>query len=160
MICLNDKRLLILREKNSKIMKTLVTGGAGFIGSNLVDRLVESGHDVMVLDNLSTGNITNLDKAKNKIKFINVDITKKNLDDYFENIDQVFHLAGLADIVPSIKNPSAYFDVNLLGTLNVLEASKNKQVKKCIYAASASCYGIPKKFQTKVRGFFQNQFSP
>jgi|TARA_B100000315_G_scaffold235190_1_gene249906 UDP-glucose 4-epimerase len=132
-------------------MKTLVTGGAGFIGSNLVDRLVESGHDVIVLDNLSTGNIINLDKVKNKIKFINIDITKQNLDDYFENVDQVFHLAGLADIVPSIKNPKAYFDVNLLGTLNVLEAAKNKQVKKCIYAASASCYGIPSDYPTNEK---------
>ena len=132
-------------------MKTLVTGGAGFIGSNLVDRLVESGHDVIVLDNLSTGNIINLDKVKNKIKFINIDITKQNLDDYFENVDQVFHLAGLADIVPSIKNPKVYFDVNLLGTLNVLEASRNKKVKKCIYAASASCYGIPSDYPTNEK---------
>jgi len=132
-------------------MKTLVTGGAGFIGSNLVDRLVESGHDVIVLDNLNTGNITNLDKVKNKIKFLNVDITKNKLDDYFENIDQVFHLAGLADIVPSIKNPKAYFDVNLLGTMNVLEASKNKKIKKFIYAASASCYGIPSDYPTNEK---------
>ncbi len=132
-------------------MKALVTGGAGFIGSNLVDRLVEYGHDVIVLDNLSTGNIINLNKVKNKIKFLNVDITKNKLDDYFENIDQVFHLAGLADIVPSIKNPKAYFDVNLLGTLNVLEAAKNKQVKKCIYAASASCYGIPSDYPTNEK---------
>ena len=132
-------------------MKALVTGGAGFIGSNLVDRLVEYGHDVIVLDNLSTGNITNLDKVKNKIKFINIDITKKNLDDYFEDVDQVFHLAGLADIVPSIKNPKAYFDANLLGTLNVLEASKNKQVKKYIYSASSSCYGIPSDYPTNEK---------
>ena len=132
-------------------MKALVTGGAGFIGSNLVDRLVESDHDVTVLDNLSTGKITNLDKVKKKIQFIKVDITKKKLDDYFENVDQVFHLAGLADIVPSIKNPKVYFDVNLLGTLNVLEASRNKQVKKCIYAASASCYGIPSDYPTNEK---------
>jgi UDP-glucose 4-epimerase len=132
-------------------MKVLVTGGAGFIGSNLVDRLVESNHDVTVLDNLSTGNIINLNKVKNKIKFLNVDITKNKLDDYFENIDQVFHLAGLADIVPSIKNPKAYFDVNLLGTMNVLEASKNKKIKKFIYAASASCYGIPSDYPTNEK---------
>ena len=132
-------------------MKSLITGGARFIGSNLVDRLVESNNDVTVLDNLSTGNIINLNKVKNKIKFLNVDITKNKLDDYFENIDQVFHLAGLADIVPSIKNPKAYFDVNLLGTMNVLEAAKNKQVKKCIYAASASCYGIPSDYPTNEK---------
>ena len=132
-------------------MKCLVTGGAGFIGSNLVDKLVQLGHDVIVLDNLNTGRLSNLSKVKNKVKILNIDITKDFLDDYFKNVDQVFHLAGLADIVPSIKNPKAYFDVNLLGTLNVLEAAKNKQVKKCIYAASASCYGIPSDYPTNEK---------
>jgi len=139
-------------------MKTLVTGGAGFIGSNLVDRLVESGHDVIVLDNLSTGNIINLDKVKNKIKFINIDITKQNLDDYFENVDQVFHLAGIADIVPSILNPKNYFDANLKGTLNVLEASKKAKVKKFIYAASASCYGIPNEYPTNEKSKIDTRY--
>jgi len=132
-------------------MRVLVTGGAGFIGSNLVDRLVESSHKVTVLDNLSTGNIANLDKVKEKINFINIDIAKDKLDNYFENIDYVFHLAGLADIVPSIENPKAYFEVNLFGTLNVLEASKIKKIKKFIYAASASCYGIPKDYPTNEK---------
>ena len=132
-------------------MKIIVTGGAGFIGSNLVDKLVESGHEVTVLDNLSTGNISNLNKVKDKIKFINIDIAKDKLDNYFESIDYVFHLAGLADIVPSIENPKAYFEVNLFGTLNVLEASKNKKIKKFIYAASASCYGIPKDYPTNEK---------
>ena len=94
-------------------MKSLVTGGAGFIGSNLVDKLVQLGHDVIVFDNLNTGRLSNLNKVKNKIKILNIDITKDFLDDYFKNVDQVFHLAGIADIVPSILNPKNYFDANL-----------------------------------------------
>ena len=111
-------------------MKVLVTGGAGFIGSNLVDKLVNLSHEVVVLDNCSTGRLSNLKKVKNKIKFVNIDITTsgKNLENYFNKVDWVFHLAGLADIVPSIINPTEYFSTNVLGTLNVLEASKNADI--------------------------------
>ena len=131
-------------------MKCLITGGAGFIGSNLVMRLIKLGHKITVLDNLSTGRLSNLDPVKNKIKFVNIDISvsKKSIKKYFKNIDWVFHLAGLADIVPSIKKPKRYFKVNVIGTKNILEASKNAKIKKLIYAASASCYGIPKKNPT------------
>ena len=131
-------------------MKTLVTGGAGFIGSNLVDKLVSLGHEVIVLDNLVTGQLSNLKRVKNKIKFVNIDLSSKKikLDKYFKKVDWVFHLAGLADIVPSIKNPKNYINSNVLGTLNVLEASRKNKIKKLIYAASASCYGIPKKYPT------------
>ena len=107
-------------------MKCLVTGGAGFIGSNLVDHLVKLGHQVIVLDNLLTGRLSNLTQVKNKIEFVNVDLTnsKNPIDQYFNDVDWVFHLAGLADIVPSIKNPYSYFQTNTMGTLNILEASK------------------------------------
>lgn len=131
-------------------MKSLVTGGMGFIGSNLVDKLVKLGHQVIVLDNLTTGRLSNLNQIKNKIEFVKIDISdsKKNLDNYFKNVDWVFHFAGLADIVPSITNPRSYFDTNVKGTFNVLEASKKANIKKLIYAASASCYGIPDKYPT------------
>ena len=131
-------------------MKTLVTGGAGFIGSNLVDKLLELGHQVTVLDNLSTGRLSNLDQVKNKINFVKIDIVNPigSLDKYFNDVDWVFHLAGLADIVPSITNPNKYFNSNVVGTFNVLESSKKSNVKKLIYAASASCYGIPEKYPT------------
>ena len=131
-------------------MKTLVTGGAGFIGSNLVDQLVKLGHEVIVLDNLSTGRLQNLNQSKDKIKFVNVNITNNNetFANFFNEIDWVFHLAGIADIVRSIKNPGDYFDTNVKGTFNVLEASRKSKVKKFIYAASASCYGIPDKYPT------------
>ena len=132
-------------------MKSLVTGGAGFIGSNLVDKLVQMNHEVIVLDNLSTGKLSNLKKNKNKIKFFKLDILnkKKNINKYFKNVKWVFHMAGKANMIQSISNPISYFDTNVVGTLNVLEASKKAKVKKFIYAASASCYGNPNKFPTK-----------
>ena len=130
-------------------MRSLVTGGGGFIGSNLVDKLVSMGHKVIVLDNFSTGRRSNLSQHnKKKVKIVNTDIsTNKKLDKYFKNVNYVFHLAGLADIVPSITNPKDYFQSNVKGTLNILEASKKANIKKFIYAASASCYGIPKNIQ-------------
>lgn len=127
-------------------MKIIVTGGAGFIGSNLVDKLVLFGHDVTVIDNFITGNIKNLNKSKKKIKIIKKNILDKNLKKYFKNIDCVFHLAGLADIVPSIENPSKYFDSNVAGTISLLELARKYKVRQFIYAASASCYGVPKKY--------------
>ena len=141
-------------------MKCLVTGGAGFIGSNLVDQLVKSGHQVTVLDNLSTGRLSNLNQIKNKIKFINIDISskKKSIKKYFKKIDWVFHLAGIADIVPSITNPNIYFKTNVKGTLNILEVSKKAKVKRLIYAASASCYGIPKKYPTNEKTEINPQY--
>ena len=131
-------------------MKCLVTGGAGFIGSNLVDQLIKLKHQVIILDNLSTGKLSNLSKVKDKVEFINIDITSssKSIYKHFNNVDWVFHLAGLADLVPSIKDPNSYFQTNVKGTLNVLEASKKVKIKKLIYAASASCYGIPDKYPT------------
>ena len=141
-------------------MKSLVTGGAGFIGGNLVERLVELGHKVIVLDNLSTGRLSNLNRVKDRIEFKNVDIFKKDkfFDQYFENVDWVFHLAGLADIVLSIENPTEYFNSNVIGTFNVLEVSKKIGVKKLIYAASASCYGIPEKYPTSENSKIDPQY--
>ena len=131
--------------------KFIVTGGSGFIGSNLVDKLVDKGHLVIVLDNFSTGKRSNLSHHKKKdVKIVKIDISKDNyLDKYFKNVDYVFHLAGLADIVPSIENPSKYFASNVVGTYNIIQVAKKANIKKFIYAASASCYGIPKKFPIK-----------
>ena len=141
-------------------MKCLVTGGAGFIGSNLVDRLVKLGHQVIVLDNLSTGQLSNLFQVKNKIEFVNVDIasSENSIAQYFNDVDWVFHLAGFADIVPSIKNPYSYFQTNTMGTLNILEASKKIKIKKLIYAGSASCYGIPDKYPTNENSKIDPQY--
>ena len=129
--------------------KVIVTGGAGFIGSHLVDKLVNQKYDVLVIDNLVNGQIKNLSKSYKKIKFIKADIRNfKKIEKYFKGVAIVFHLAALADIVPSIKEPESYYSTNVTGTLNVLMLCKKYQVKKIIYSASASCYGISKEIPT------------
>ena len=130
-------------------MNILITGGAGFIGSHLVEGLLKKKHNISVIDNLSTGRIQNLQSFKNKIKFYNFDLSKKGKwQNIFKNIDVVFHLAALADIVPSIQNPDKYFKANVIGTKNLIECCIKNKVKKIIYSASSSCYGIPKKYPT------------
>jgi UDP-glucose 4-epimerase len=140
-------------------MKSIVTGGAGFIGSHLVDQLLELGHEVIVLDNFSTGRRDNLKHVIDKIKLIECDLAiKGEWLKYFKNVDWVFHMAALADIVPSIQKPEAYFNANVNGTFNVIEASRQCEVKKFIYAASSSCYGIPKEYPTPENAFIQPQY--
>lgn len=130
-------------------MNTLVTGGAGFIGSHLTDLLLLKGHKVLVFDNLSGGWMKNLKEAAKhpNFRFIQGDI-RKPLDTVMDGIDWVFHLAALSDIVPSIEQPRAYFETNVDGTFNVLEAAKKANVQRFIYAASSSCYGIPNQYPT------------
>jgi len=131
--------------------KAIVTGGAGFIGSHMVDLLVKNNYEVTVIDNLANGRLENLEQHKGKIKFINIDIGNYNikLNKYFTDVDYVFHYAALADIVPSINNPIEYHKANVDGTIRVLEASKkSKNLKKFVYAASSSCYGIPEIYPT------------
>ena len=136
-----------------KISKSIITGGAGFIGSNLTDHLVRIGHKVIILDNFVSGKKNNLAHHKKKdVKIVKLDISKsKNLYRYFKGVDYIFHLAGLAEIIPSIKNPKQYFDNNVIGSLNVVEAAKKAKIKKLIYAASSSCYGTPKSFPTSEK---------
>lgn len=132
-------------------MKALITGGAGFIGSHLADLLLKNNISVLVIDNLYSGSESNLQFAKkNKnFLFINADIVNyKEIEPLFSGVDWVFHLAGLADIVPSINDPKSYFDVNVTGTLNTLQSSLKHNIKKLIYAASSSSYGIPDVFPT------------
>ncbi|MDB4316195.1 SDR family oxidoreductase [Cyclobacteriaceae bacterium] len=140
-------------------MRSLVTGGAGFIGSHLVDKLLELGHEVTVIDNYSTGRKDNLDHVKGRIQIIEGDISVNGeWVKAFSEIDWVFHLAALADIVPSIQNPEAYFNANVNGTFNVLQASRFANVKKIIYAASSSCYGIPDNFPTPETSEIRPQY--
>lgn len=141
--------------------RVLVTGGAGFIGSHLVDKLLGDGHNVTVLDNFSTGRPENLQHhgEHQSLSLVKVDISDYNkVVGYFENIDWVFHLAALADIVPSIKAPFEYHRSNVDGTISVLEASRKHSVKRFIYAASSSCYGIPDCFPTPETAELRPQY--
>ena len=142
-------------------MKCMVTGGAGFIGSHLVDYLLESGHEVVVLDNLSTGRPENLKHLKGRSRLSTnwVDIADwEAIQPYFDGVDWVFHLAALADIVPSIQKPLQYFRSNVNGTVNMLEASRQAGVKRFIYVASSSCYGIPDVFPTPETADIRPQY--
>jgi len=131
-------------------MKSVITGGAGFLGSHLAEKLVTLKHDVIVLDNFFVGKLDNLKNIRDKIKIIKCDVSKKgSWGQYLKKADYVFHLAALADIVPSIERPENYLTTNVNGTLNVLQYCDSKKLKKFIYAASSSCYGIPKKYPTK-----------
>ncbi|OGD31504.1 hypothetical protein A3C91_01315 [Candidatus Azambacteria bacterium RIFCSPHIGHO2_02_FULL_52_12] len=123
-------------------MKYLVTGGAGFIGSNLTDALIAKGHDVLVLDNLSTGKKENVNQ---KATFINTDIRHlEQIKPHFAGMDGVFHIAALPRVQLSIENPAETNEVNVNGTLNVLIAAKNAKVKRVVYSASSSAYGDAK----------------
>lgn len=131
-------------------MKYLVTGGCGFIGSHLVEHLLRRG-EVVVVDNLSTGRSDNLSRHKDNkhLTVIEADISDfSEILPCFKDIDAVFHLAALADIVPSIVSPLNYYKSNVSGTVNVVEASRLSGVKRLIYSASSSCYGLPDIFPT------------
>lgn len=132
-------------------MRALVTGAAGFIGSHLTEILLLQGHEVIGVDNLNSGRLKNLVSVMNHpfFAFHQIDIRdQKGIQPLFEGIEWVFHLAALADIVPSIENPGEYFSVNVNGTFNVLECARLAHVKRFIYAASSSCYGLPAVFPT------------
>ncbi len=140
-------------------MKAIVTGGAGFIGSHLVDLLLKEKIKVTVLDNFSTGRPENLDHVREQIKLVECDLSVKgDWIQHFDNEDWVFHLAALADIVPSIQQPEAYFRANVDGTFNVLQAAKAAEVKRFIYIASSSCYGIPDKYPTHENAEIRPQY--
>ena len=132
-------------------MRAVVTGGAGFIGSHMVDLLIKEGYEVTVIDNLVNGRLDNIEHHKGKVRFVHVDIGdyEAEIDEYFEGVYYVFHYAALADIVPSITNPMKYHKANVDGTIRVLEAARKSQnLKKFVYAASSSCYGIPDTYPT------------
>jgi UDP-glucose 4-epimerase len=133
------------------MMKTIVTGGAGFIGSHVAETLLADGHSVLVLDNLATGKLENIShlRSNRNFHFHRVDIRKADsIGAFFRGVDWVFHLAALAAVVPSINRPLEYISTNVNGTVNVLEASRLHGVKRFVYAASSSCYGIPAQIPT------------
>lgn len=131
--------------------RVIVTGGAGFIGSHLVERLLQEGHEVIVLDNFSTGRPENLAHVTGSA---HLQVQRVDVADYeviqplFAGADWVFHVAALADIVPSIQQPYIYHRANVEGTVAVLEAARSAGVRRFVYVASSSCYGIPDEFPT------------
>jgi UDP-glucose 4-epimerase len=132
-------------------MRALVTGGCGFIGSHLVERLTADGHEVVALDNLATGRRENLAQLPRdaRVTVVELDVADHEaIRPWFTSVDVVFHLAGLADIVPSIVRPLAYHRANVDGTVSVLEAVRAAGVRRLVYAASSSCYGIPDVYPT------------
>jgi UDP-glucose 4-epimerase len=141
----------VVSNKSGNRLRALVTGGAGFIGSHLCERLLELGYQVVVVDNLTSGRLKNFDSFHNDelLSFHRADIRDaEGIRPFFDGVDWVFHLAGLADIVPSIEKPDLYFTTNVEGTFNVLECARSAGVKRIVYAASSSSYGIPDVYPT------------
>ncbi len=130
-------------------MKYIVTGGAGFIGSNIVKKLVSRGDHVIVIDNLNTGNEKNLESVKDKISFFNDSILNLDLlEKLTHDIDGVFHQAALASVQDSFSKPEEYHNVNVIGTENILKLAKKNNFK-VVYASSSSVYGNPEKIPIK-----------
>ena len=129
-------------------MRVLVTGGAGFIGSNLVDNLINDGHDVIIIDNLSTGKKDNINP---KAEFHNIDISDMDVRgkcSMFDGVDVVFHTAASARVQPSIDNPIEFNKVNVNGTLNILKACVDYGVNRFVYSSSSSVYGNVEQLPT------------
>jgi len=129
----------------------LVTGGAGFIGSHMVDVLLAEGYAVRIIDNLVSGHLGNLKHLKGER---DVTVDTRDLrelvpgDSLFAGLTYVFHFAGIGDIVPSIEKPMEYMSANVMGTVHALEGARRSGVRKFIYAASSSCYGLAKELPT------------
>src|SRR5690242_11227337 len=129
----------------------IVTGGGGFIGSHLVDRLLAEGRRVRVLDNFIVGRRSNLARhADNpRLEVVDADVADAAaVDAVLAGAERVFHLAARADIVPSIREPDAYFRANVDGTFAVMEAVRRHAIRRLVYVASSSCYGIPDAYPT------------
>jgi UDP-glucose 4-epimerase len=123
-------------------MRILITGGSGFIGSTICRHLLDKGYDVRIIDNLSSSNESNLSDIKEKIEIIRGDIRYYNeVRKAAQDVDAIIHLAAIAVVPASITNPRETFDVNLYGTLNVLEVAKELGIQKVVFASSAAVYG-------------------
>jgi len=138
-------------------MNILVTGGAGFIGSHLVNRLIEEGHKVIVIDNLSTGKRENLNPEAD---FHQLDICDfEKIKPLFQDIDYVFHLAAIPRVPISVKDPIATSEVNVMGTINVFKAATDDKIKRVVFISSSSVYGDQKELPLK-ENMIPNPISP
>jgi len=134
---------------NKQLIKVVVTGGAGFIGSHLVRQLLKEDYEVVVIDNLYSGKKENIPA---RAQFFNADIRNvKDIEPLFKNAKYVFHLAAIPSVQYSIENPAETNDVNLDGTVSVLMAAKNAQVKRVVYSASSAVYGDAEKLPITER---------
>jgi UDP-glucose 4-epimerase len=139
----------------------VVTGGAGFIGSHMVDLLLNEGYSVRVIDNLHGGRLQNLDhvRAHSSLAVEVRDIRDlKPEDTLFKDAKYVFHFAGIGDIVPSIDKPIDYMSTNVMGTVHVLECSRYAKVEKFVYAASSSCFGLANQLPTPEDATIQPEY--
>ena len=140
-------------------MKYAVTGGAGFIGSHLVKKLVERGNKVIVIDNLNTGKKQNIEKISKKIDFFEVDIRDFSaIEDILKNVDGIFHQAAMASVQDSFRIPEKFHDVNVNGTENIFKIAKKLGIK-VVYASSSSVYGNPISIPIKENDD-KNPFNP
>jgi len=140
-------------------MKYLITGGAGFIGSNIAKLLIKKGHQVIIIDNLHTGSLSRLMDIKNKIIFHKIDIRDyTKIKEIITDIDGIFHQAALTAVPESFLKPEEYFDVNVNGTKNVFRIAKELGVK-VVFASSSSIYGDVKKIPVK-ENFDKNPINP
>lgn len=143
-------------------MRAIVTGGCGFIGSHMVDLLLDQGFEVRVIDNMITGRLENLKHHSQSPQCLIEEMDVCDLADdspLFKGVDYVFHFAGIGDIVPSIERPREYLHANVQGTVSVLEASRHAgTVRKVVYAASSSCYGLAKKLPTTEKAEIRPEY--
>jgi len=129
-------------------MKIAVTGGAGFIGSNLVDALLEKGHEVVIIDDLSTGKISNLNPKATHYEVALHKTSVENLLSILKGVEVVYHTAALARVQPSIKDPIKYNEANVTAIVKLLTACVEAKVKRVVYSASSSAYGNAEVFPT------------
>jgi len=149
-----------MMDSNMKDKKVLVTGGAGFLGSHLVDRLILDGADVVVYDNLTTGSKYFLKSSIDKIGFIRADIMDfEDLCMAMKGVDMVFHIAAHADVKNNVNQPIRCLQQNTIATSNVLEAMRKNNVKSIAFSSSGSVYGEPDIFPTPETAPFPIQTS-
>jgi len=145
----------------SALKLAVVTGGAGFIGSHMVDLLLAEGYRVHVIDNLCGGRLQNLEQHKGNPHLVVATQDIRELpanSTLFAEAGQVFHFAGIGDIVPSIDRPVEYLSTNVMGTIKVLEAARYNRVHKLVYAASSSCYGLAERIPTSESGLIHLEY--
>jgi UDP-glucose 4-epimerase len=133
-----------------KFGNSLVTGGAGFIGSHLVDKLISEGHQVKVIDNLSSGEVSNLPGSRKNVQFFEKDLkTMEEDEDFMKDVETVFHMAANPEVRIGFQNPEISFNENILSTFKLLEIVRKNNVQNFVFASSSVVYGEPKVIPTK-----------